>query len=68
MLLSTSVNKQNKVGGDSAWSSQVELMSNPVENHRLLAHLNKGNTSLIDGHMKDLPEFMLSKAQGRVNS
>ena len=67
-MLSTSINKKNQAGGESAWSSQVELMSNPVENHRYLAQLNKGNTRLIDGHMKDLPEFMISKAQGRVSS
>jgi len=64
ILLSTSLEHKNKLL--EGFSSQHDL--NPVKHHRDLMQMNEGKTTMIDGHLADLPPFMLEKVSGRVNS
>ena len=63
ILQSTSFEHKNKLDG---FNSQLDL--NPVKHHRDLMQLKEGKTSLLDGHLADLPSFMAEKVAGRVNS
>ena len=61
LLLSTTGNKRSHL-------SSQELFPNPVEQHRKQTAANEGKTTLLDGHMTDLPQFLAEKVSGRVNS
>ena len=57
ILLSTSLEHKNKLL--DGFSSQLDL--NPVKHHRDLMQMNEGKTPLLDGHLADLPPFMVEK-------